>query len=399
MPLTDISLKAAKPRATPYKLADEKGLFVLVQPSGGKLWRLKYRFNGKEKKLALGTYPDTGLKEARARRDAARKLLEAGVDPGEQKKRQKVAQALSIATSFNAVAEEFIGKMEREGAAASTITKARWFLELLEPSIGTRPVAEVTPHELLAALKKVEARGRLETAHRLRSFAGRVFRYAVATARASHNPADVLRGALTSPTVTNHAAILDPGGVGALLRALDGYEGMPETTLALKLAPHVFLRPSELRQAEWAEIDLDKAIWSLPAAKMKMKRPHEVPLSRQALEILREVQGLTGHGRFVFPSARTATRAMSENTMTAALRRLGYKSGEMTVHGFRSIASTLLNDSGLWREDVIETALAHQEADKTRGAYNRARYWSERVEMAQWWSDFLDDLKSNRGLP
>ncbi|MEN3976140.1 integrase arm-type DNA-binding domain-containing protein [Emcibacter sp. SYSU 3D8] len=393
MSLTYTAIRAAKPRAKPYKLADEKGLFLLVQPSGGLLWRLKYRADGKEKKLSLGTYPATSLSDARARRDAARKLLEASVDPGAARKQKQAEQALSIANTFKSVAMEYIDKIEREGRTASTTKKARWFLELLAP-IGERPVAEISPQELLATLKKQEARGRLETAQRLRSFAARVFRYAVATTRASSNPAEPLRGALVSPRVKHRAAILEPKRVGELLRAIEGYEGQPTTMAALKLAPHVFVRPGELRHAEWAEIDFDKAVWIIPAGKMKMRQPHSVPLSKQAVAILHDVQRLTGRGRYVFPSTRSAARPMSENTITAALRRMGYGGDEMTGHGFRSTASTLLNESGRWSADAIERALAHKDADLVRAAYHRGAHWKERVEMAAWWSNYLDKLRA-----
>jgi integrase len=394
MPLTDTAIRAAKAREKPYKLSDSGGLFVLVQPSGGKLWRWKYRFQGKEKKLALGTYPATGLREARDRRDRARRLLENGTDPAIEKKRAQVSQAISAATTFDSVAQEFIDKLEKEGRAESTLTKARWFRDLLSPSIGSRPVADISPHELLDALRKVEKRGRLETAHRLRSFAGRVFRYAVATGRASSNPAEALAGALTTPRVKHHAAVLEPRKIGELLRAIDGYDGMPETRLALQLAPHVFLRPGELRQAKWQEVDMANAVWTIPAERTKMRRAHQVPLSRQSLAILREVEILTGRGPYVFPSTRTTTRPMSENTLTAALRRLGYQSGEMTAHGFRAIFSTIANEDGRWSADAIERALAHKDSDLTRAAYHRGQHWDERVGMAQWWSDRLDQIRA-----
>jgi integrase len=393
LPLTDNAIRAAKPRPNPYKLSDEKGLFLLVQPSGGLLWRLKYRANGKEKKLSLGTYPDTSLRVARERRDAARTLLEDGIDPGEAKRQAKVEHALSIATTFKSVANEYIDKIEREGRTPSTIKKARWFLDLLAPAIGERPVADISPQELLAGLKKVEARGTLETAQRLRSFSARVFRYAVATTRASSNPAEPLRGALTSPRVKHRAAILEPRRVGELLRAIEGYDGQPTTTAALKLAPHVFVRPGELRHAEWSEIDFDKSVWVIPAGKMKMRQPHAVPLSKQATAILLDIQRLTGRGRYVFPSTRSAARPMSENTITAALRRMGYSGNEMTGHGFRSTASTLLNESGRWSSDAIERALAHKDADLVRAAYHRGAHWQERVAMADWWSNYLDTLR------
>ncbi|RYG38824.1 MAG: DUF4102 domain-containing protein [Burkholderiales bacterium] len=396
MPLSDISIRAAKPGPKPVKLSDEKGLFLLVATSGGKLWRFKYRFAGKEKKLALGRYPDVSLKEARERCSEARKLIAGGADPSEKKKIDRIDAALKAATTFKAVAEEYITKCEREGRADVTVGKSRWLLSLLEPALGTRPVEDIRPAELLAALKRVEARGHLETARRLRSFASRVFRYAVATARASSDPAAALRGALIAPKVKHHAAILDEKGVGALLRAIDGFDGQPMTRLALRLAPHVFVRPGELRQAEWAELDLETGVWKIAATTMKMRQPHRVPLSGQALGILQEARALTGQHRYVFSSLYPGTRPMSENTINAALRRLGYAGDEMTGHGFRAMASTLLNESGKWNPDAIERALSHKVSDGVRGAYHRGAHWAERVEMAQWWSDYLDILRGKR---
>lgn len=393
MPLNDIAIRAAKPGPKPVKLSDERGLFLLVQPSGGKLWRLKYRIAGKEKKLSLGRYPDVALKDAREQASEARKLIAAGVDPSEKKRLDRLGATLKAATSFKAVADEYIDKSEREGRAAVTVGKARWLLSLLEPALGSRPVDEISPIELLAALKKVESRGHLETARRMRSFASRVFRYAVATARASADPAAALRGALVAPVATHHAAILNAKGVGALLRAIDGYDGQPMTQLALKLAPHVFVRPGELRQAEWSEIDLEKGVWKIAASKMKMRQPHIVPLSRQAIELFRAAKALTGRHRYVFASLYPGDRPMSENTINAALRRLGYAGDEMTAHGFRAMASTLLNESGKWNPDAIERALAHKATDGVRGAYHRGAHWEERVKMAQWWSDHLDKLR------
>ena len=393
MALTDVVVRSAKPAAKQYKLYDAGGLFLLVKPSGGKLWRLKYRYQGKELALALGRYPDVGLKEARLGRDRARKQMASGKNPAFEKKRATVAATLGVTNTFSAIAEELIAKREREGLKDVTTGKARWLLSLLSPDLGKRPIAEIEPFELLAVLKKVEASGRLETAKRLLAFAGRVFRYAVATTRAKRNVAADLQGALVAPKVKHHAAIIDPAAVGALLRAIDGFDGQPVTTWALRLAPHVFVRPGELRQAEWSEIDLEAAVWRIPANRMKMKREHVVPLSRQAVAILREAQALTGNGRFVFPGQRTPNRPMSENTLNAALRRLGYGTDEMTSHGFRSTASTLLNESGKWSADAIERALAHGDSDGVRGAYHRGVHWAERVRMAQWWSDHLDGLR------
>lgn len=394
MPLSDVVIRAAKPGPKPVKLSDERGLFLLMQPKGGKLWRLKYRFAGKEKKLSLGRYPDVSLKEARDRASDARKLLAAGTDPSEKKRIDRLDAKLRAANTFTDVAKEYVAKSEREGRAAVTIGKARWLLSLLEPALGARPVDEISPVELLAALKKVETRGHLETARRMRSFASRVFRYAVATGRASADPAAALRGALVAPVATHHAAILDAKGVGALLRAIDGYDGQPMTQLALQLAPHVFVRPGELRQAEWTEIDFEAKVWKIAATKMKMRQPHSVPLSIQAVEILRAAQALTGRHRFVFASLYPGSRPMSENTINAALRRLGYAGDEMTAHGFRAMASTLLNESGKWNPDAIERALAHKATDGVRGAYHRGAHWAERVEMAQWWSSYLDALRA-----
>ena len=393
MPLTDTAIKAAKPHATAYKLADGGGLFLTVTPSGGRLWRMKFRHSGKEGLLSFGAYPEISLKDARSRRDDARKLLAHGRNPALEKRRAAEAAAVSAGNTFKAVADELIAKSEAEGQAERTIAKARWLLTLLEP-IANRPISEIEPYELLAALKRVEATGRHESAVRALSLASRVFRFGIATQRAPRDTAADLRGALTTPRAKHYAAIIDPEAVGALLRAIDGFSGKGwSTKLALRLAPHVFARPGELRQMEWAEVDLETAVWSIPAGKMKMRRPHVVPLSTQALEILKEAQPLSGRGRFVFPGIRTPLRPLSENTLNAALRRLGYGADEMTTHGFRSTASTLLNESGKWSPDAIERALAHADDDKVRAAYHRGAHWNERIEMAQWWSDHLDALR------
>ena len=393
MPLSDAAIRAAKPRPKQFKLYDEGGLFLTVRPSGGKLWHLKYRHLGKEQLLSLGIFPDVGLKEARKRRDAAREQIANGLNPAFEKKKAAIAASIGAANTFKAVADEFIAKREQEGLKTITTDKARWLLSLLEPALGNRPVAEIEAYEVLNVLKRVELSGRHETAGRLLAFSGRVFRFAVATARAKRNVAADLQGALIAPKATHHAAIIDPKGVGELLRAIDGFEGQPTTLWALRLAPHVFVRPGELRMAEWKEIDLDAAIWRIPSTRMKMRREHVVPLSDQAVAILKEAQGLTGAGRLVFPSVRTPLRPMSENTLNAALRRLGYGKDEMTSHGFRSTASTLLNESGKWSSNAIERALAHGDSDSVRAAYHRGVHWDERVKMAQWWSDHLDRLR------
>lgn len=319
-------------------------------------------------------------------------LLE-GVDSAAAKKQAELKAATAAATTFRVVADEYIEKMEREGKLPATIKKARWFRDLLEAHIGHTPIANVSPHELLAALKRFERRGHYETALRARSFAGRIFRYAIATLRAQFNPADVLRGALVIPQVKHHAAVLEPTKVGELLRAVEAYSGKPETKIALQLAPHVFLRPGELRTAEWSEIEFETAVWRVPATKMKMKRPHVVPLSTQCLALLRQLRDFQNPGTYLFPALHSSQKPMCENTLNVALRRLGYGRDEMTSHGFRAIASTLLNESRLWHPDAIERALAHQERDHVRAAYHRGTHWDERVRMAQWWSDYLSRLR------
>jgi integrase len=357
-------LRNAKPKAKPYKLADEKGLFLLVQPSGGMLWRMKYRVDGRdedgnpkriEKKLSLGTYSEVSLKDARERRDDARKELANGVDPGEKKRRDIRAAKVSAANTFGAVADAFIAKNERDGLAANTIIKRRWFAKLLQKALGNRPIAEIQPFDILEAVRPFEAAKNDEKAHRTLQFVGSVYRYAIANQLAATDPTRDLRGALAKRKPKHLAAILEPKRVGELLRAMDGYEGqgLSITRIALKLSPHVFVRPGELRRAEWAELDLERAIWRIPAAKMKGRQEHVVPLSTQAVALFKEVHALTGHWNYVFPSIRTPTKPMSENTVNAALRRLGFTGDEMTAHGFRAMASTLLNESGKWSPDAM----------------------------------------------
>lgn len=393
MALTDTAIRNAKPTGKPYKVADSQGLYLLVNPRGSKLWRVKYRMNGVERKLALGSYPEITLAEARAARDAARRQLAHAVDPNVAKRQARIEASIRASNSFATVAEELIEKKTREGLAEPTLEKMRWFVKLLGTDFGKRPVTEIAPQELLHELRKHERRGRLETANLLRSFASRVFRYAVATARAERDPAQLLIGALTSPKVKHFAAITDPTEFGALLRAIGDYQGDPSVMYALKLAPHVFQRPGELRQMEWVEVDFDKAVWTIPIAKMKMRQPHSVPLSRQALAILKDMKSLSGSGRYAFPSIRTRARPISDNTINAALRRMGYSKEQMTAHGFRTSASSLLNESGKWNPDAIERALAHMVAGSVRRIYNQSAYWGERVAMAQWWSDYLDELR------
>jgi integrase len=391
MPLKDVTVRKAKPTAKLRKLFDGGGLHILIQPTGSKLWRLAYRFAGKQKTLALGVYPIVSLEEARSRRDEAKKLLARTIDPSVQRMSDRQAAKDS---SFRVVAQELIAKLEREGRAQATLSKKSWLLNFAYPAFGDRPVTEITARDLLALLREIEGSGHYEKARRLRSTCGMVFRYAIATGRAEYDPSTDLRGALTTPQVTHRPTILDPVKIGALLRAIDGFDGQPATHAALRLEPYVFVRPSELRHAEWKEFDLNAAVWSIPAEKMKMRRPHRVPLARQSLAVLRQLQAITGNGRWLFPSVRTSTRPISENTLNAALRRLGYSSKEMCTHGFRGMASTRLNEMGHWNPDAIERQLAHQEANAVRRAYTHgADYWSERVQMMQAWADYLDDLK------
>lgn len=397
MALTDTTIRTAKPKAAQYKLHDEKGLFAIVRPTGGKLWRYKYRYQGKEKQFSIGTYPDVGLKEARQRRDEARQMLAAGKDPSAEKKRAKLAEVISAGNTFKAVAVEYIQKQGREGRAEATLVKARWHLSLLS-ALHTRPLADIEPVELLAELRKIEGKGHLEAARQVRAFASRIFCYGVATTRCKHDVAAPLVKALTTPKVTHRAAILDPVKFGGLLRSIDAFDGQITTKFALRLAPHVFVRPGELRHADWSEIDFENAKWIIPGAKAKMRRDHHVPLSPQSLAILEEARLVTGPSGLIFPGLRSAKRPMSENTLNAALRRMGYSKEEMTAHGFRATASTLLNESGKWRPDVIERSLAHIEPGKIRRAYNHAEYWDERVAMAQWWSEYLDMLRNGANV-
>ncbi|WP_449246910.1 tyrosine-type recombinase/integrase [Desulfarculus baarsii] len=396
MPLTDIAIKNAKPGPKRTRLKDERGLFLEISPSGGKWWRLRYSFQGKENMLSLGVYPDVSLKEARARRDEARRLLAQGQDPSQARKAEKFETSLEAAT-FELVAREWHAKFRTNWSESHALRIMTRLSQDAFPWIGARPIGEITAPELLGVARRVEARGAIETAHRLVQNCGQVFRYAIATGRAQRDPAADLRGAIPPSPTKHHPSITEPKAVCALLRAIDGYEGSLVVRCALRLAYLSFVRPGELRRAEWAEFDFEAAQWRIPAAKMKMREQHIVPLSRQALEALQELRPLTGDGRFVFPSERTKERPMSENTVNAALRRMGYGKGEMTGHGFRSMASTLLNEQG-WNRDAIERQLAHAERDEIRAAYNYAEFLPERRKMMQSWADYLDSLKDGASI-
>ncbi len=390
MPLADMEIRTAKPGVRLVKLSDDGGRELWIMPDGAKRWRLAYRLAGVQKGLAVGVYPATCLRLAR---DEAKKLLAGGQDPSLTKKLAKLTKAAASANSFDTITAELLEKKRRAQKADRTIVKFEWFMSFALPAIGPRPIAEIGAPEILAVLRGVESRGRLETARRLRATIGEVFRFAVATGRAEADPTGALKGALTTPTVNHRAAIIEPKAFGGLLRALAGYDGAPETRAALELLALTFVRPGELRAAEWAEFDLDAAVWAIPAEKMKMKRPHRVPLAPRAVAILRELQAITGEGGYLFPSVRSAARCMSENTINAALRRLGFAQHEMSGHGFRSAASSMLNKSGLWNADAIERQLAHVDNDSVRRAYARADFWDERVRMMAWWAERCEEMR------
>jgi integrase len=391
MPLTDTAVRNAKPGGKAVKLYDERGLYLEVSPSGGKWWRLKYRFDGKEKRLSLGVYPDVKLKDARDRRDAARRLLVTGVDPSQNRKVQKSARADRAANSFEVLAREWYAKYSPTWATDHGKRILRRFERDIFPWIGGQPIAEITAPELLNAVRRIESRGALETAHRALGNCSQVFRYAVATGRCERDPTGDLRGALPPAKAEHFAATTDPARLAAILRAIDGYQGTFTVRCALRLAPLVFVRPGELRKAEWADIDLNAAEWRYTVT--KTNTPHIVPLSRQAVEILRELHPLTGQGRFLFPGARSNGRPMSDNAILAAMRRMSIGKEEMTGHGFRAVARTILDEVLGVRPDFIEHQLAHAVRDPNGRAYNRTAHLPERRKMMQQWADYLDKLK------
>ena len=389
--LTPSAVKNAKPRTKQYKVTDERGMYLLVRPDGPLWWRFTYRRPASKKRntLSLGTYPDVSLKKARERRDEARRLLADGIDPSDKRK----AEAQAGAETFEAVSREWYAKHAPNWAKGHGDKIIRRLERDVFPWIGTKPIAAIFAPDVLSVLRRIDSRGIRETAHRAHQNVGQVFRYAVATGRVNFDPTPSLRGAIPPARKTHHASITDPDKISELLRAIAGYAGEYVTRAALQLAPLTFVRPGELRQAEWAEFDLDKAEWRIPPERMKMRAPHIVPLAGQAVAILRDLQPLTGRGRYVFPSLRTGDRAMSANTVNAALRRLGYDHDTMTGHGFRSMASTLLNEQG-WNRDAIERQLAHAERDEVRAAYNYAEHLPTRRKMMQAWADYLDSLRT-----
>ncbi len=397
MPLIDTQCRNAKSKDKTYRLYDADGLYLEVAKSGSRLWRFKYRFGGKEKRLALGKYPEVPLGKAREKRDEARALLRDGVDPSAARKSKRVEQQheeTRQANTYEAVAREWFDTFLGAKAWGHRETVISRQEGNIFPHLGARPIDEIEPRELLQVIRKIEARGALETARRTLQVCGQIFRYGVACGYCPRDPAADLRGALApSPRPKSHASITDPREIGPLLRAIDDYAGHMVTRCALQLAPLTFVRPGELRHAEWVEFDLDAAEWRLPPEKMKMRRPHIVPLSRQALAIVNALHAATGDGKFLFPGLRSPSRPISENTVNAALRRMGYSKDEMTGHGFRSMASTILNEQG-WNRDAIERQLAHVEGNSVRAAYNYAEFLPERRKMMQAWADYLDGLKT-----
>ena len=390
MPLNDAKIRNLKTKEKSYKVGDFDGLFLLVKATGSKSWRFKYRIEGKEKLLVIGDYPAISLLQARQARDAARAELAAGGDPSETKQEKKRIRRESQGHTFEKVGAAFLDKQRKEGKSPATLSKTEYHLKLANKDFGKKPISEVTSPMVLRCLRKVEAKGNYETAHRLRSRIGSIFRYAVASGIAEHDPTYALRDALIRPTVKHRAAITDPKALGALLVAIDGFDGQATTRIALHLMAILAQRPGELRHARWDEFDLEDAVWSIPAEKMKMRKPHNVPLPEPALVLLEELRLLTGEGALLFPSLRSWQRPMSENTLNAALRRMGYSGEEMTAHGFRASFSTLANESGLWNPDAIERALAHVEKNEVRRAYARGEHWEERVRLAEWWGNELN---------
>lgn len=389
--LSDATVRNAKPKAKPYKIADGKGLFLLVQASGAKYWRLKYFFGGKEKLLALGVYPEISLTEARERRSQARKMLAHGDDPGELKKEAKRQETIKASNSFEAIAREWLDKRNHHLSESTREVKLKRLEAYVLPKIGARPIADISAAEVLEMLRVLERRGTLDVARRVMQITGQVFMYAIATGRAERNPVPDLRGAIQTPVVGHHA-YLKESELPEFLKKLETYDGHRQTRLALRVLLLTFVRTTELRAAEWHEIDWDKAEWRIPSARMKMKQTHIVPLSRQALAALRELQTFSGNRQYVFPNSHNPSTFMSENTMLYALYRMGYHS-RTTGHGFRSTASTILNEHG-FRPDVIERQLAHSERNNVRAAYNHAEYLPERRQMMQWWADYLDQAAS-----
>ncbi|MCJ9749673.1 integrase arm-type DNA-binding domain-containing protein [Neorhizobium sp. BETTINA12A] len=396
MALTDIHIRNAKKAHKSYKLPDGSGLYLYVSKAGGKSWRLDYAYFGKRKTLTIGTYPSVGLAEARARRDEAKKKLSEGLDPSLSKKRDQLAAKAAAGNTFELIADEFIAKLRRDKRAEPTIEKNTWMLKVLAKKLLPYPITQISAKDVLDVLGTIEKSGRVESALATRSAIGRVFRFAIATARAENDPTSALRGALQRHVPTSHPALTTREELGGLMRAIYGYEGWPSLVAALKIQALCFARPGETRSMGWSEVDLEKAIWTIPAAKTKMRREHHVPLSRQALEIIKQMKDLFPDREQVFPSMMSGKTFLSENSMNSALRRMGIGDDEHTAHGFRSSASSILNESGKFSADAIEAQLAHLDTREVRRVYNRATYWNERVQMMQWWADMLDEQRTQK---
>jgi integrase len=392
MPLTQFAIVHAAPAKKSYKLSDGAGLCLLIEPNGSKLWRFRFFFGGRENMMTLGSFPTVPLAEARRKRDDAKKLLAAGISPAQKKKEERLAATAAVQNTFGVIAAEYIANLEANKVAESTLAKNRWLLEQLAAPLARRPIAEITSAELLEILKRIEKSGRRESAKRLRGVIGAVFRYAIVTLRATSDPTLALRGALLRPIVNHHAAITDEVHVGALMRSIDEFDGWPTLRAAMLLAALTMARPGDIRGMRRSEINFEKSLWRIPAERMKMRRPHDVPLSKQAVKVLKEIWPYSERGDLVLPALRSPDRTLSENAMNSALRRMGYTKEEMTSHGFRSTASTILNERG-FNPDVIEAALAHQDEDPVRRAYNRATYLPERTKLMQEWADLLDSFR------
>ena len=398
MTLSDLKIRNAQRQVRPFKMPDGGGLYLIVQPNGSKLWRMKYRYLGKEKLLSFGRYPEVGLAKARKERLAAKVLLAEGRDPGAEKRAAKDRMLEEKERTFSALAAKFLAKQEKEGRAASTLLKNKWVLDMAIAELGAEPVASIKAPMILRALKKVEDRGIYETARRLKVMVGAVLRYGISIGWLDADPTPALRGALTRPPQKSHAAITDPKALGELLRAIDGFSGQVSTRIGLQLLALLYPRPGELRFAKWGEFDLQKRVWTIPADRTKMRRPHRVPLPEVAISLLEELKALNSPGELLLPSIRTWKKPISDATFNAALRRMGYTSDEATSHGFRATFSTIANESGLWNPDAVERALAHVEGNAVRAAYSRSDFWEERVRMADWWAEYLEGLRKGRRI-
>lgn len=394
MAISEFAARKAEPREKAYKLTDSGGLYLHVQPGGSKLWRMKYRYCGKEKLLSFGPYPLVSIADARHKRDDAKRLLLEGNDPSAKRKQERIEAETQARQTFGLLADEYLEKQREKGAAVATVSKTNWLLKDLAAPLADRPIRDITPAELLSLLQRIEKSGRRETARRLRGTISSVFKLAIVTLRAESDPTVPLHGALLPPKVEGRAAITDEGEFGKLLCAIDEYDGWPTIKAALQFLILTCVRPGEVRGATRDEFNFEKAVWQIPVERMKMRQPHAVPLSNQALDIVKEIWPLSKGGKLVFPSVRSLHRPLSENAFNSALRRMGYSKEEVTAHGFRATASSVLNERG-YDPDVIEAVLAHQDKNAIRRTYNRATYWEQRVSLMAEWADLLDELKRN----